>query len=234
LTRELIEKGFRVRAIELDQDLSDHLQMKFKDIMGTSLEVENIDAIKILKNEGDDIDRFIVSNLPYNISSSLMGFLLDSVDMVQGTTGFKGAIIMFQKEFGERLTASHGGKDYGRISVMFQLKMEHEVLFTVPRDRFYPPPKVDGMVIRFWPREKVEDEIRDERTLKDTIHAAFLNRRKKLRNSLHGNIFHAHIDEGTIIKVLEEMNIADERPERLSPEKFVELSNALFDAAVPR
>lgn len=231
LTEELLHQGYKVKALELDPDLVSHLEIRFKDQIGSFLQIENIDAIKALKQGGFPSDQFIISNLPYNISSSLLGFLLDSVDLSHGTSGFKGAMIMFQKEFGNRLVAVPGGKDYGKISVMFHLKMDYKVLFQVPKDRFYPQPKVDGIVILFSPKVHPEVIPKDNKFLRTLVTTAFINRRKKLKNSILPGSLDLDLDVDVIRSILKEMNIIDERPERLSPSDFVELSNKVFEAS---
>ena len=231
LTQCLLERGYKVRALEIDNELVGHLQDKFSYAIGKELEIVHSEAVSTLKNDDPSISPYIVSNLPYNISSYLMGYLLDSVNLKTGASGFQGAIIMFQKEFGERLTASEGGKDYGKISVMFNLKMDHEVLFKIPKEKFYPQPKVDGIVIKFSPKKDPVVIPDDDRFLRNLVNGAFMNRRKKLKNSILPGSLGTEISEEDILSVLDRNGLQNERPERVSPEQFVDIANQLLEAA---
>lgn len=61
-------------------------------------------------------------------------------------------MLMFQKEFADRLTAKPGSKLYCRLSVSVQLLAKVEHLMKVKRTEFRPPPKVDSAVVRIEPR----------------------------------------------------------------------------------
>jgi 16S rRNA (adenine1518-N6/adenine1519-N6)-dimethyltransferase len=135
---------------------------------------------------------------------------------------------MFQKEFTQRLVALKGGKDYGKISVMFQIKMDHELLFNVPKDRFYPVPKVDATVISFEPKSGPDKVPDDDRVFRSLVGLLFLNRRKKIRNSLRGGSIGPDIPDDVVMEVLNRKGFGDLRPEELEPGDFVDLSNDLI------
>jgi 16S rRNA (adenine1518-N6/adenine1519-N6)-dimethyltransferase len=122
----------------------------------------------------------VVGNLPYNISTPLLFHL----------AGFAERIIdchfMLQKEVVERMVASPGGRDYGRLSVMLQYRFSMEHLFDVAPEAFDPPPRVDSAIVRMRPRPADERDAKDERLLGEIVTQAFGQRRKVLRNTLKG------------------------------------------------
>ena len=231
LTVALLKAGYRVKALEIDPNLVELLRSKYFSEYGELLEIIEVDALRYLSEKDSTTIDCIVSNLPYNISSSFMGHLLDSVKISGGKERFSQAIIMFQKEFGERLVARFENKKYGKISVMFQLKMDYDVLFKVPRKKFYPQPKVDGIVIKFRPKKAMTYTVRDENVLRNLVTVSFMNRRKMLKNSLNPRSLDLDISDGKIMEVLAIMDLSWKRPETVEPVGFVELSNRLVDMA---
>jgi len=228
LTGALLERGYPVCAIEVDKDLSENLEKKLQKRYPKLLDIISANVFRVIDEGSIKDSDIIVSNLPFNISSSIMGKLLDSTDLRRGKSNFKKAVIMFQREFTERLVAPSGGKDYGRISVMFQVKMDWEVLFNVPRDRFYPVPKVDATVISFGPRRQPNKVPLDDRVFSSLVALMFRNRRKKIKNSLRNGSIGPEIPDNTVIEVLERRGIGDMRPEELEPGEFVDISNDLI------
>lgn len=153
----------------------------------------------------------VIGNFPYNISTQILFRVLDFKDSVPEVVG------MFQKEVAMRIAEKPGTKTYGITSVLLQAWYDIEYLFTVPPDVFTPPPKVNSAVIRLR-RNNVTDLGCDEKLFKQVVKAAFNQRRKQLRNSVR--MFK--------VKPGEENNpIFTERPERLSVQDFVGLTNIL-------
>lgn len=153
----------------------------------------------------------VIGNFPYNISTQILFRVLDFKDSVPEVVG------MFQKEVAERIAEKPGSKTYGITSVLLQAWYDIEYLFTVPPNVFTPPPKVNSAVIRLR-RNNVTDLGCDERLFKQVVKAAFNQRRKQLRNSV--KMFK--------VKPGEENNpIFTLRPERLSVQDFVVLTNIL-------
>ena len=231
LTGEILKRGYKVKALEIDGDLVGFLREKFREEKDDVLELLQVDAVKLITMGGLEGEPYMVSNLPYNISSSLMGELLDSTDLLLSKKCFTEAVFMFQKEFGERLVSGPGRKTYGKISVMFNVKMEHEVLFTVPKEKFHPQPKVDGMVIRFRPKKDPQCIPMDDALLGRLLTVIFMNRRKMIRNSVQPSSLGLDIDEGSVLETIDLMGISERRPETIEPCEFVELSNRLIRAA---
>ena len=118
----------------------------------------------------------IVGNLPYNISTPILFHLLAVAHRVRDQH------FMLQKEVVDRMAASPGGKDYGRLSVMLQWRYAIEWLFDVAPDAFDPPPRVDSAIVRMQPF--AQPPALDEARLSTLVTVAFSQRRKLLRHTL--------------------------------------------------
>jgi len=154
-----------------------------------------------------------------------MGSIIDMSDFSEKRTGFIGGVIMFQKEFGERLIASPSSKKYGKISVTFQNKIRGERIMDVSKEKFIPSPKVDSIVIRMIPRLEWDTVPIDEDLYIRIINRAFSSRRKKLKNLVSPGGVGIEADPHDIQRILIDRKWSDLRPENLSPEDFVLLTN---------
>lgn len=141
------------------------------------LEIVHGDALDIGPAALGPAPRKIVANLPYNVSTALLLRWLREAEALDRL------VLMFQKEVAERLTAQPRGKDYGRLSVVTQWRMQVKRLFDIPPRAFTPPPKVTSTVVELVPRPQPLAPCRME-TLERVTAAAFGQRRKMLRQSL--------------------------------------------------
>ena len=118
----------------------------------------------------------MVGNLPYNISTPILFHLLGFVDHVVDQH------FMLQKEVVDRMAASPGCKDFGRLTVMLQWRYAIESVLNVPPEAFDPPPRVNSAIVRMQPyaRPPVVDPV----LLGALVTSAFSQRRKLLRHSL--------------------------------------------------
>ena len=151
----------------------------------------------------------IVGNLPYNISTPLLFHLLALADRVVDQH------FMLQKEVVARMVAAPGTADFGRLSVMLQVRYDMESLFDVPPTAFDPPPKVTSAIVRMIPLPRSALEIRDATRFARLVMTAFGQRRKMLRNTLAD---HAEAMEALGIA-------ATARAEEIGPRTWVALSN---------
>ena len=209
LTEFLLSKGHDLRVVELDGESVDYLERNFPQLDG------RIIADDFLRLDLGSIydGRFcIIGNYPYNISSQIFFKVLDYRDRVVCCSG------MLQKEVAERITAKPGSKTYGILSVLLQAWYDCEYLFTVSEHVFNPPPKVKSGVIRLT-RNAVTTLGCDEAKFKTVVKTAFGQRRKTLRNSLKSLIGDAATAADPIF---------NRRPEQLSVDDFVNLTNLIF------
>ena len=186
LTIELAKKAERVIAIEQDTKICEILARRLKEEKIDNVELINDDALKV------DFPPFnkIISNLPYQISSPITFKFLDY--------DFDLAILMYQKEFADRMNGKVGTKDYSRLSAMLYFKCDVEKLTDVSCESFIPKPQIDSTVVKLTPKEnKIPDE--DFKTYSKFTKALFQHRNKKIRNAL---IDSRHIISGIDKKVL--------------------------------
>ena len=210
LTQALIGSGCKLDAIELDRDLRTRLLAAFSTYIRFTL--HSADALKfdfaVLADQKRTLR--IVGNLPYNISTPLIFHLLDKAELVADMH------FMLQQEVVERLAASPGSKDWGRLGVMAQFQCEVEHLFDVPPEAFYPPPKVQSAIVRLTPHKTPPYPDVDRDALASVVTQAFAQRRKTLRNNFKGTF----TDEALTSVGIE----PDWRAERLQLEDFVNLT----------
>ncbi|MGD8709503.1 MAG: 16S rRNA (adenine(1518)-N(6)/adenine(1519)-N(6))-dimethyltransferase RsmA [Ectothiorhodospiraceae bacterium] len=176
LTEPLLERLGELTAIELDRDLAaqlrhsgnGRLQVLEQDALGTDFA-----ALR-----SDERPLRIVGNLPYNISTPLL-FNVASAGAAVADMHF-----LLQKEVVDRMAATPGGGDYGRLSVMLQFHCRVQPLFDVGPGAFRPAPKVTSTFVRLLPHATPPVFVADQQALATVVTRAFSQRRKTLRNSL--------------------------------------------------
>jgi 16S rRNA (adenine1518-N6/adenine1519-N6)-dimethyltransferase len=197
-----------LHAIELDRDLAARLQKRFAN---DRLIVHQADALSFdfASLAGANQSLRVVGNLPYNISTPLLFHLLEIADRIIDQH------FMLQKEVVARMVASPGTSDFGRLSVMLQVRYDMESLFDVPPTAFDPPPKVTSAIVRMIPLPVSSLTIIDQRRFASLVMLAFSQRRKMLRNTL-----------GAHAEAMEAVGIAPTaRAEEIAPETYVALAN---------
>ena len=171
LTIELAKKAKKVIAIEQDGNICKILTERLKNEKIDNVELINDDALKT------DFPKFnkIISNLPYQISSPITFKFLDY--------DFDLAILMYQKEFADRMNGEVGSKNYSRLSAMLYFKCNVDALTNVSSESFIPKPKIDSTVVKLTPKENKIEDI-DFETYSNFTKALFQHRNKKIRNAL--------------------------------------------------
>lgn len=212
LTRLLAEKCKKVIAVEIDRNMIKALETQLDDL-------ENVELIEgdILKVTVPPFNR-VVSIPPYSISSPMLFWLLER--------RFDCAVLMFQKEFAERLTALVGSKDYGRLTVTTYYFADTELLEHVPRKMFYPPPKVDSMVVRLKPK-KPPFNVEDEETFFELVRVMFTQRNKKVRNAILPFLHRRQITGKEATSLADSLTFHYKRVRELAPEDFGALANEI-------
>ncbi|WP_119393394.1 16S rRNA (adenine(1518)-N(6)/adenine(1519)-N(6))-dimethyltransferase RsmA [Salinibius halmophilus] len=197
-------------VVELDRDLVPILRAKF--FQAAALTIHEADAMKFDFSALAQAKIRVVGNLPYNISTPLIFHLLSHKDSISDMH------FMLQKEVVERLCAEPGSSAYGRLGVMVQYYCDSTHLFNVGPGAFNPPPKVDSAIVRLMPRPATL-QAKDEQVFANLVRQAFSQRRKTLKNNLKGLLTAEQIESLDIS--------ASIRPEKVSVEQFVALSNLL-------
>lgn len=173
LTEALLDQFENVKAIELDQRAVTVLRNKFSELTVHHQDVLDVDWRNVAAGE---TKTHVVGNLPYYITSQILFSLLEARE------GLADATLMMQKEVAQRLIADIRTKDYGILSVQTQLFSTPEILFSVSRHCFNPPPNVESAVVRLT-FDKGKLSCTDAH-LKTVVRTAFNQRRKKLSNAL--------------------------------------------------
>ena len=210
LTQFLIPReNIDLFVYEIDTESVDYLKREYIQLQGRILEGD------FLKEKLDK--RFtkpicIAGNFPYNISSQIIFKAVDYRNLVVELTG------MFQKEVAERVAEPPGSKQYGILSVLVQAFFDVEYLFTVSENVFNPPPKVKSGVIRMTRNDRIKLPC-DEKKFIQVVKMAFNQRRKTLRNSLKALLSNSEVDTS--------LSIFNERPEHLSVEDFIKLTQLI-------
>lgn len=220
LTRELLLNlpHGQLTAVEADPRFYDLLMAEKMD----RLDLHLGDALQVDLQALGPFDR-IVANLPYQISGPITFRFLELLQ----EQGWGRAVLMFQKEFADRLLAGPGTKDYGRLSVHVARLVEVSKVRDVPPGCFDPPPKVHSTVVLLVPHEAPPFEVEDEKLFRAVVDVPFQQRRKQLRNTLPPAVASFGIPKEVTLEVLEAMDLLSTRPEQVSPEQFGALTNAL-------
>ena len=208
LTKYLLDLKLDLKLVEIDSESVVFLKTKLG--IDPSIILES-DFLK-LKLDDVFINKFaIIGNFPYNISTQIIFKALEYKSLVPELIG------MFQKEVAERICEKKGSKKYGILSVLTQAYYETDYLFSVPPSVFTPPPKVTSAVIRLIRKEQLDINY-NERLFFKVVKLSFQQRRKTLRNSLKTFNLSDSLREDTIF---------DLRPEQLSVEEFISLTDLI-------
>lgn len=213
LTEPVCDRIDHLNVIEIDRDLADRL--RHHPFIRDQLTIYEEDALKFdfTKLFRDNKQIRIYGNLPYNISTPLIFHLLSFGAII------KDMHFMLQKEVVERLVASPGTKDYGRLSVMSQYHCKMMPLLEVPPFAFRPAPKVYSGVIRIIPFVQKPYIAKDENLMKKIATSAFNQRRKTISNSLSEWL---NNDDYIALNLDPKL-----RAENLTVKDFVEITNYL-------
>ena len=217
MTQYLVEKPRPFKVVEIDRESVAYLQENFPRLR------DNIiggDFLRMDLHEVFEGQQFVLTgNYPYDISSQIFFKMLDNKDLIPCCTG------MIQHEVAVRMASQPGNKQYGILSVLIQAWYNVEYLFTVEPGVFNPPPKVQSAVIRMT-RNEVTDLGCDEQLFRRVVKATFNQRRKMLRVSLRQIFDAAHPAPAGFF----EHDIMTQRPEQLSIQEFIALTNMVAKA----
>ena len=195
--------------VEIDRDLIAILKQHNK---LSQAEIINQDILKVDLPALDIENPVVVGNIPYNITSPIVFWLIKYL------ASWNRAYLMVQKELAQRLTAKIGTKDYSRLTVMTSLYFDIKICFLISPNVFLPKPKVQSAFIEIIKKENSSHHDINLKSFDQVVRMAFNQRRKMLRNSLSSlniDIKNCAID-------------FTERPEQLSVEDFIEISNNII------
>ncbi|MDB2274654.1 16S ribosomal RNA methyltransferase A [Halorubrum ezzemoulense] len=210
----------RVTVIERDGAFADFLREEFAAAVADGL----LDVV-----EGDALDVDLppfsacVANLPYGVSSEIAFRLLPEK---------KPLVLMFQAEFADRMVASAGESEYGRLSVSAQHYADVEIVERVPKEAFDPQPAVESAVVRCAPRDP-DYVVGDEAFFLRFVKALFTQRRKTVRNAVRNTAHISGLDEPEAVVDAADEELLRSRPGKLDPAAFAALAELARERGSP-
>ncbi|HEY7435334.1 MAG TPA: 16S rRNA (adenine(1518)-N(6)/adenine(1519)-N(6))-dimethyltransferase RsmA [Methylomirabilota bacterium] len=182
LTETLAARAGRLLTLEIDAELAANLQARFAGV--SHVEVRQADArhfeYRTLRALAPDPAGrvLVVGNLPYSVGKPILAALVEAAPAIDEMA------LMLQKEVAERVAAGPGGKTYGALSVLTQVRCRVRLAFPVPPGAFSPPPQVDSAVLYLVPHREPPVPLADRARFATVVRAAFSQRRKSLANAL--------------------------------------------------
>lgn len=201
LTELLIQKANQLVAFEIDYDLIDLLNEKFKN--QSNLTIINEDFLKADLSHYQNYE--IIANIPYHISTDIVFKIFENYQ------NFENVVLLVQKEFAQRICANVNSKDYSKLSPSTKLFYDAKYCFDVENNAFWPKPKVTSAVIHLKRRnQKYDINYKD---FLDFIKRCFSMRRKTLWNNLKSS----NIEYDLFVQACAKMNMKENaRPEEFS------------------
>jgi 16S rRNA (adenine1518-N6/adenine1519-N6)-dimethyltransferase len=212
LTERLAKVSGRVIAVEIDPKLTRILARRLSGY-------RNVIILRgdILKVQVPEFNK-VVSVPPYSISSPLLFWLLKR--------NFECAVLTFQEEFSQRLTALPGTKNYGRITVSVYYHADVDLLDFIPKEFFWPAPKVNSMIVRLKPR-KPPFHVENEESFFNFVRAVFTQKNKKLRNAVKTFFSSLNIPRSVYAQLTDSIPFHYRRVREMSPEEIALVFNDL-------
>lgn len=224
LTGKLAQTGARCTAVEIDKALLPILEESLGEYDNINLindDILKVDLKKLCAENFGGNPFYVIANLPYYITTPIvMKLLNDKLPVISMT-------LMVQKEVAERMCAECGGKEYGALSVAIAYYCNASIVCKAEPHCFIPQPKVTSTVVRLEKTEEPRVKVDDEKFFFAVVKSAFGQRRKTLVNALSKSPY-LSLEKDVIVSALNDMELdVNIRGERLSVEKFAELSNIL-------
>jgi len=209
-----------VTVIERDGAFADFLREEFAAAVADGL-------LDVVEGDALDVDfppfTACVANLPYGVSSEIAFRLLPEK---------KPLVLMFQTEFAERMVASAGDSEYGRLSVSAQHYADVEIVERVPKEAFDPQPAVESAVVRCTPRDP-DYTVGDEAFFLRFVKALFTQRRKTVRNAIRNTGHISGLDDPEAVVDAADEELLRSRPGTLDPTAFAALAELARERGSP-
>ena len=206
LTNELLKDNYRIKAIEVDNELTDILVERFGEV--PNIEIINEDAMDYDYSQLTGPWWIMVGNLPYNIGTRLLVKLITEVPQIHRY------VVMLQDEVAERIVAKPDTKQYGSLSVLASLFTNSKVQFNVSKNCFEPKPKILSTVVTIQRETLIDEDMRMKAF--EISKVAFQQKRKKIKTALKD-----YIDEESSKKLSLDLNL---RPQELTPENYLAIA----------
>ena len=211
----------KILAIEKDKKLSFFLKKKFENCK--NIKIINQDILDVIKENNPQNNIIVFGNLPYNISTRVLASL---IMLKKWPPWYDILILMFQKEVADRITAKTGTREFGRLSVLANWRLEIKKHFHISKNCFFPKPKINSTLLSFKPKINNPFNLKNPKNLEKVTRILFSNRRKMINKN-----FNKLFKEKK--SMVQNLNInLNKRPEELSNEMFYKIATQyekLFD-----
>jgi len=212
LTVNILKKNpKKITVIEKDN----HLAELLKKNLGTKIEIINQDVLKIDETTLENDPLTVFGNLPYNISTEILCKWILNID--NKNFWFEHLILMFQKEVAERIIAKFDTKNYGRLSILSNWKLDIKKICDVSPSSFFPKPKIDSSVLLFQPKKHFFS-LKNPKKLENLTRVFFMYRRKMLKKP-YNQLFNGNLQIADKLKI--NLNL---RPQNLNLETYYKLA----------
>ena len=208
-----VAKPKRIFAIEKDKKLFSFLNDKFGNYK--NIKIINDDILNLIgkKNLGKNV--IVFGNLPYNISTQILASL---IMLKKWPPWYEVLILMFQKEVADRIVAKPGTKQYGRLSILSNWRLEIKKHFDVSKNSFFPKPKVDSTLLSFKPKKNNLFDLKNPKSLEIVTRVLFSNRRKMINKNFK-KLFNQNMS------ISKNLNLdLSARPEELNYETYYKIA----------
>ena len=217
LTKEIaLQHPKKIFAIEKDKKLALLLKNKFKNY--NNIEIINRDVLNIIEENNLEQNIIVFGNLPYNLSTKILASL---ILLKKWPPWYKKLILMFQKEVAERIIAKTHTKEFSRLTVLSNWRLEIKKHFNVSKNCFFPKPKINSTLLSFKPKKNNPFNLKNPKNLEKVTRVLFSNRRKMINKNFK-KLFEKKETKESIVRNL---NIdLNKRPEELSNEMFYKIA----------
>ena len=214
LTKYIIErKPKKIFAIEKDKKLSLFLKKKFK--LSKNLKVINEDILNIIQKNNLGKNITVFGNLPYNISTKILASL---VMLNKWPPWYDILILMFQKEVADRIIAKTRTKEFGRLAVLSNWRLDIKKHFDISKNCFFPKPKINSTLLSFKPKKINTFNLKNPKNLEKVTRILFSNRRKMINKNFK-KLFKEKLSR------IKNLNLdLNKRPEELTNETYYKIA----------
>ena len=214
LTNKIISMNpKKILAIEKDKNLSVFLNKKFKNTK--NIKVINRDILDVIKDRYPQSNIIVFGNLPYNISTKILASL---IMLKKWPPWYDILILMFQKEVADRIVAKTKTKEFSRLTVLSNWRLEIKKHFDISKNCFFPKPKVNSTLLSFKPKKNNFINLKNPKNLEKITIILFSNRRKMINKNFK-KLFREKLSK------IQNLDIdLNKRPEELNNETFYKIA----------
>jgi len=203
----------KIYAVEKDKKLASFLKKELKNYK--NIKIINQDILNIIEKNYSKNNVIVFGNLPYNISTKV---LISFIMLKKWPPWYDILILMFQKEVADRIIAKTHTKEFNRLSILANWRLDVKKHFNVSKNCFFPKPKINSTILSFEPKKTNTYDLKNPKNLEVVTRALFSNRRKKI-NKNFGKLFNNDIS------IAKNLNIdLNKRPEELSSETYYKIA----------